>query len=171
MILRYNDPRRFGAILWTEENVMEHRLLAQLGIEPLESGFTGDYLQSKLSCRRKSIKQLLMDNKIVVGIGNIYATEALFLAKINPKISGESLTAARCHKLIIAIKQILESAILHGGTTLKDFVNSEGKPGYFSQKLQVYGRAGLSCTRCTAILQSIILGQRNTTFCPSCQDK
>ena len=169
LIIRYNDPRRFGAILWTDAAVCQYPLLIKLGIEPLDSLFTGNYLKLKLKHRHKAIKQLIMDNSIVVGIGNIYATESLFLAQINPTINGSILNAAQCTNLVTVIKQVLKLAIIHGGTTVKDFVNSAGKPGYFTQYLQVYGRAGLACVKCNTQLSSMMLGQRKTVFCINCQ--
>ena len=167
--LRYNDPRRFGAILWTEENPLNHPLLKSMGIEPLDMNFTGQYLKQKALNRHAAIKPFIMNSKIVTGIGNIYAAEALFLAKIHPTMPAGLLTQQQCDQLVEAIKQILKSAISQGGTTLKDFVNSEGKPGYFAQKLHVYGRANLPCSTCGAPLRSIQLGQRSTVFCEHCQ--
>jgi formamidopyrimidine-DNA glycosylase len=169
MTLRYTDPRRFGAILWTDD-ASDYSLLKNLGIEPLENIFTGHYLFSRTQHRHVPIKSFIMDSKIVVGIGNIYAAEALFLAGIHPLIPASRLTEDQCYRLVKAIKQILRRAIKKGGTTLKDFMNSDGKPGYFSQQLKVYGRAGLSCVQCGfAVLQAIKLAQRNTVFCPACQ--
>lgn len=167
--LRYNDPRRFGAILWTEGNPLNHPLLKSMGIEPLDIHFTGEYLKQKALNRSSAIKPFIMNSQIVTGIGNIYAAEALFLAKIHPAIPAGQLTQHQCEQLVDAIKQILKKAIQQGGTTLKDFVNSEGKPGYFSQKLHVYGRAGLPCSTCGTPLRSIQLGQRSTVFCEQCQ--
>lgn len=168
-ILRYTDPRRFGAILWTAENPTEHRLLKLLGVEPLDKYFTAKYLKQKAISRSTPIKSLIMNNKIVVGVGNIYATEALFLAGIHPVTPSNSLSDEKCNKLVTSIKQILKLAIKKGGTTLKDFVDSTGKPGYFSQQLKAYGRTGLPCVQCNTILQSFLLEQRNTVFCKVCQ--
>lgn len=167
--LRYNDPRRFGAILWTEDIFCQHPLLQSLGIEPLEERFTGQYLKKAISRHRAPIKSLLMNSKIIAGIGNIYAAEALFLASIHPRKPANQLSREDCEKLVAAIKTVLQRAIEAGGTSLKDFVNSEGKPGYFSQELYVYGRAGAACKRCHTLLQACLLGQRNTVFCPHCQ--
>jgi formamidopyrimidine-DNA glycosylase len=168
-LLRYNDPRRFGAILWTNTAFEEHPLLQSMGIEPLSVDFTGAYLKA-LSAKHKSpIKSFLMNSKIIAGIGNIYAAEALFLAAINPQTKTNQLSNRQCEELVAAIKSVLHKAIDAGGTTLKDYVNSEGKPGYFSQQLYVYGRAGLPCRQCSHVLQSIQLGQRSTVFCPHCQ--
>ncbi len=168
-VLRYNDPRRFGAVLWTEEDPFNHPLLKSMGIEPLDVKFTGHYLKRKTLNRRVSIKPFIMNSQIVTGIGNIYAAESLFLANIHPKTEAYHLTQSECNRLVESIKKILKSAIDQGGTTLKDFVNSDGKPGYFSQKLHVYGRDGLPCTMCNAPLKSIKLGQRSTVYCEHCQ--
>lgn len=169
LILRYNDPRRFGACLWTEENILLHPLLNSLGAEPLSNDFTADYLYIKSRKRRTAIKQFIMNSKIVVGVGNIYAQEALFLAKIHPLKPAEDITLEEYECLVKVIKDVLELAIEKGGTTLKDFVNSEGKPGYFSQKLNVYARAGQKCNRCNYILKTSRIGQRSSVFCENCQ--
>lgn len=168
-IVRYNDPRRFGAVLWTEDNPYNHPLITSIGIEPLDPCFTGQYLQQQVLNRHVPIKSFIMNSKVVAGIGNIYATEALFLAKIHPKTQAGVLNQAQCNQLVSAIKKTLSLAIAAGGTTLKDFVNSEGQPGYFSQKLYVYGRSRLPCLVCGTSLQSMQLGQRNTVFCAHCQ--
>lgn len=168
-LLRYNDPRRFGAILWTFDDPNNHPLIKDMGLEPLDANFTGNYLKQKALNRRTPIKSFIMNSKIVTGIGNIYAAEALFLAKIHPSTEAGLLTEVQCNQIVESIKLILKSAISQGGTTLKDFVNSDGKPGYFSQKLNVYGRDGLPCITCGAILQLMQLGQRSTVFCQHCQ--
>ena len=168
-ILRYSDPRRFGALLWTDENPYHHVRLKSLGVEPLDLLFTAQYLMQKAASRRIAIKSFIMDNKVVVGIGNIYAAEALFFARIHPATPAGLLTHAEYQTLVESIKKVLQSAIEQGGTTIKDFVNSEGKPGYFTQQLAVYGRAGLHCIRCQAPLQSFKLGARSTVFCAHCQ--
>lgn len=168
-LLRYNDPRRFGAILMTDDNPHAHTLLKSLGVEPLDKHFNGAYLKKAALKRRVAIKPFIMNSKIVTGIGNIYAAEALFLAKIHPLTEARLLTQKQCDQLADSIKSILQAAISQGGTTLKDFVNSDGKPGYFAQKLHVYGRAKLPCTRCGSPLQSLQLGQRSTVFCQQCQ--
>jgi formamidopyrimidine-DNA glycosylase len=168
-LLRYNDPRRFGAILMTEDNPAEHSLLNSLGPEPLAHLFDGAYLKKAALKRQVAIKPFIMNSKIVTGIGNIYAAEALFLAKIHPLTEARHLSQQQCDQLVKSIKEVLQSAISQGGTTLKDFVNSDGKPGYFSQKLHVYGRANLPCTACGSPLQSSQLGQRSTVFCECCQ--
>lgn len=169
LILRYIDPRRFGAILWTDEGPLEHPLLKNLGVEPLSEIFTGDFLWRRAKNRLVPIKSLIMNAKIIVGIGNIYAAEALFLARIHPTIPAGSLSPEQCQTLVDSIQQVLQQAIKQGGTTLKDFVDSEGKPGYFSQQLNVYGRAGLPCVRCGAELKALRLAQRSTVFCSGCQ--
>ncbi len=167
-ILRYTDPRRFGAILWSE-NPHQHVLLKNLGVEPLERGFSGKYLHERSRRKKISIKSFLMDNKIVVGVGNIYATESLFAANIDPRIHAEKISRERYEILATQIKKILRQAIKQGGTTLKDFVNSEGKPGYFSLQLKVYGRHELPCVICKSTLKTIRQGQRSTVFCDKCQ--
>jgi formamidopyrimidine-DNA glycosylase len=168
-LLRYNDPRRFGAILWTSTDPLMHPLLKSIGIEPLDTHFTGQYLIKQCLNRRTPIKALLMNSKIVTGIGNIYAAEALFLARIHPATSAGQLTTDQCFTLVDVIKKVLSAAISQGGTTLKDFVNSDGKPGYFSQSLHVYGRANNPCTACGNQLEHMLLGQRSTVFCNNCQ--
>lgn len=168
-ILRFTDPRRFGAFLWVEGNPDNHPLLKSLGLEPLTKKFSGKYLQSQAKNRAVPIKSLLMDNKVVTGIGNIYATEALFAAGIHPAAPAKSLSLEQLDRLAKSSKQILQHAIKRGGTTLKDFLNSNGKPGYFSNQLKVYGRDGLSCLTCSSILQLMKIGQRSTVFCKRCQ--
>lgn len=167
--LRYHDPRRFGAILWTVEPPEHHHLLKRLGMEPFSPEFTASYLHRCVNNRRAAIKVLLMDSHVVVGIGNIYAAEALFLAKINPNLPAGLLTLLDCQKLVDAIHVTLFSAIQQGGTTLKDFVNSEGAPGYFAQQLNVYGRGGQACVECSTPLQQLVLAQRSTVYCSFCQ--
>ncbi|BDM62783.1 formamidopyrimidine-DNA glycosylase [Shewanella sp. NFH-SH190041] len=167
--LRLNDPRRFGAWLWCELPESAHPLLQKLGPEPLSEHFNADYLAQRLKGKKQAIKQCLMDNHIVVGVGNIYANEALFAAGIDPRIAGGQITLPRLEKLVEEIKLVLAFAIKQGGTTLKDFTNAEGKPGYFAQQLHVYGRKGLPCTQCGTLLQEIRQGQRSTVFCPVCQ--
>lgn len=168
-ILRYNDPRRFGAIFWTDQTPSLHPLLSKLGPEPLEPNFSHTYLLKALQNRRKSIKECIMDNHVVVGVGNIYAAEALFMAKIHPQRSACTLTPSECNLLVQSITTVLKAAIKQGGSTIKDFTNSEGKPGYFAQELQVYGRDSLPCRLCHHTLQAIKQGQRSTVFCPLCQ--
>ncbi len=168
-VLRFTDPRRFGAVLWADGEFLQHPLLAQLGIEPLTPDFSAKYLWHVAQGRRKSIKSFIMDSHIVVGVGNIYAAEALFLAGIHPIRPACLVSEIEMAKLVDAIKNILHQAIQQGGTTLKDFVNSEGKPGYFSHQLQVYGRNGFPCVTCNKILLSMRIGQRSTVYCSYCQ--
>lgn len=167
--LRFTDPRRFGCFLWTSENPALHSLLKKLGPEPLTSSFNGQYLFQISRQRRTPIKTFIMNAQIVTGVGNIYANEALFLAGIHPQRAVKTISQPEYQKLAQAIKMILRAAIRQGGTTLRNFVTSEGKPGYFKQRLQVYGRANLPCNKCGRILKEIRLGQRSTVFCPNCQ--
>ncbi len=169
MTLRFNDPRRFGAVLWQPREGPEHPLLSELGPEPLSAEFDGDYLYARSRGRSAAIKSFLMDNRIVVGVGNIYANEALFAAGIRPTAAAGKVSRPRYRLLAEAVRQVLEAAIAQGGTTLKDFVGGDGKPGYFKQELQVYGRAGLPCTSCGAALREIRLAQRSTVYCTRCQ--
>jgi formamidopyrimidine-DNA glycosylase len=169
IVLRFTDPRRFGSILWAEGAFLQHALLAKLGVEPLTTDFSAQYLWHAAQRRKKSIKSFIMDNHIVVGVGNIYATEALFLAGIHPQRPAGLVSEIEMTKLVDVIKNILTKAIQQGGTTLKDFVNGEGKPGYFSQQLQVYGRQGFPCFSCNKILQSMRIGQRTSVYCLYCQ--
>jgi len=168
-LLRYNDPRRFGAILWTTEPIEQHKLLAHLGPEPLTDKFNTDYLYQQTRSRKCSIKTLIMNGKVVVGVGNIYASESLFLAKVHPKTTANKLTKKQSELLVDAIKTILAQAIKAGGTTLKDFRKSDGKPGYFAQQLNVYGRKDEACTQCDGTIQHYKELQRATFFCPNCQ--
>jgi len=170
-ILRFNDPRRFGCLLWTTEPPEEHKLLASLGPEPLSEEFDGNYLFRHSRKRSKPLKSWLMDSKTVVGVGNIYANEALYKSKLHPLKKTGTISAKKCEILVENIKQTLKHAIQQGGTTLKDFVGGDGKPGYFAQELQVYGRGGQSCNRCELPLKEIRLNQRATVFCSSCQKK
>jgi formamidopyrimidine-DNA glycosylase len=167
--LRYNDPRRFGCILWTNESVLKHRLLVNLGIEPLETEQMGEYLYQHAQKRRMAVKQYIMNAQIVVGVGNIYANEALFSSSIHPKRVAQDLSLEDYQRLADNIKQILNQAIQMGGTTLRDFTDSSGNPGYFSQKLKVYGRAGLDCVQCGNTIEQQKIGQRATYYCPICQ--
>lgn len=169
IILRYTDPRRFGTILWTFENPLEHPLLKKLGTEPLCDNFTAEYLLKLAKNRSLPIKSFIMDSKVVVGVGNIYATESLFTSKIHPLTPTNLISKQQMEVLVSEIKKTLDLAIQAGGTTLKDFLGSDGKPGYFVQKLKVYGRSGESCLNCNTILQSLQIGQRTTVFCPICQ--
>jgi len=168
MALRLTDPRRFGSVLWQPAG-MQHDLLAKLGPEPLSDQFNADYLWQRCQGRKSAIKQLIMDSHVVVGVGNIYANEALFGAGIHPKRAAGRISKRRLTVFVKEIKQVLSRAIAQGGTTLKDFVGGDGKPGYFKQELQVYGRAGESCVKCRNSLKEIRLGQRSTVYCPECQ--
>lgn len=168
VIIRFTDPRRFGAILWTD-NIAQHRLLTHLGPEPLEAEFSAEYLAVQLKKTVRPIKLAIMDAKVVVGVGNIYANEALFLSKIHPERSANTLTKKELQVLVKNIKFTLMKAIKAGGTTLKDFLQSDGRPGYFRHELLVYGRAGLPCVCCATLLQEIRLQQRTTVFCRQCQ--
>lgn len=169
--LRFTDPRRFGAVLWTEHDPITHPLLKKLGIEPLEQEFSGDYLYRLARNRNIAVKLFIMNHQIVVGVGNIYANEALFDAKISPKLSAKKITLAQYQQLAKSIKKILQAAIRQGGTTLRNFLSGEGKPGYFIQHLKVYGRGGLACTKCKTKLKEIRLGQRSTVYCIQCQSQ
>ncbi len=169
MVLRYTDPRRFGSILWTTEDPNLHPLLAKLGPEPLSSDFSAQYLHQKSMHHKVMIKKLIMDQAIVVGVGNIYANEALFKAKISPLRIANTLSLAECKALVRAVKAVLEKAIEQGGTTLRDFLRPDGKLGYFVQKLSVYGREGESCPSCGEVLLAEKIGQRATVYCSNCQ--
>jgi formamidopyrimidine-DNA glycosylase len=167
--LRFTDPRRFGAVLWTTENPELHALIKNLGPEPFSETFTGKYLWERAQKRKVAVKAFLMDSKIVVGVGNIYATEALFEAGINPKKAAGKIKLAEYNVLVKAVIKILKDAIKQGGTTLKDFVGGDGKKGYFRIKLKAYGRGGKPCVQCGTELKEIRLGQRSTVYCPKCQ--
>lgn len=168
-LLRYHDPRRFGCWLWTEEPLAQHPLLKNLGPEPLTNAFNAESLAKQLAQRSMAIKNAIMQNAIVVGVGNIYANEALFMSKIHPLRPAKSLNAAEIATLVTSIKQVLTQAISQGGTTLKDFLTPTGKPGYFEQQLQVYGRAKEPCFCCQQPIQKIIQNQRASYFCNGCQ--
>jgi formamidopyrimidine-DNA glycosylase len=168
-ILRFNDPRRFGCMLWQANSEEEHKLLASLGPEPLSDEFDATLLFKRSRGRTAAVKNFIMDGKIVVGVGNIYANEALFAAGIRPDKAAGTITLKRYRRLVVKIKEILAVAIEHGGTTLKDFVGGDGKPGYFKQELKVYGRGGDHCFICKKVLVEIRLGQRSSVFCKHCQ--
>ncbi|MDM8568513.1 bifunctional DNA-formamidopyrimidine glycosylase/DNA-(apurinic or apyrimidinic site) lyase [Thiotrichales bacterium HSG1] len=167
--LRYNDPRRFGCILWTEAPVFEHKLLANLGPEPLEKTFNGKYLYDRAKKRQVAIKNFIMDSKIVVGVGNIYANEALFTARISPERAAGKVSLNEYKRLADIIKKTLQVAIKMGGTTLRNFTDSAGNPGYFKQTLQIYGKGGEICSQCGTIIHTKKIGQRMTYYCPICQ--
>lgn len=167
--LRYNDPRRFGCILWLGNEPWKHTLLANLGPEPLDDNFTGEYLFQASRKRKQVIKQWLMNQAIVTGVGNIYANEALFNSGINPQRQASDVSLAQYQSLATQIKAILQQAIKQGGTTLRNFTNSEGKPGYFKQQLNVYGRAGQPCKNCNTNLTEVRINGRSSVFCVLCQ--
>jgi formamidopyrimidine-DNA glycosylase len=169
LTLRLRDPRRFGAVLWTRSDPLRHPLLAQLGPEPLSDGFDGAWLRQKANGRRAAVKTLIMNSRVVVGIGNIYASEALFLAGIHPARRAGRISARRFDRLAEAMKRVLQEALTQGGTTLRDFVNGNGEPGYFAQFLRVYGREGEPCINCGAPVRARVLAQRASYFCPRCQ--
>ena len=167
--LRFNDSRRFGAALWTREPPERHPLLLTLGPEPFDQAFSGAYLHRRARGRVPAIKTFIMDNRVVVGAGNIYANEALFAAGIRPSRPAGQLSLTEHERLANAIREILSEAIRQGGTTLRDFVGGEGEPGYFQQHLHVYDRRALPCTTCGEPIQHCRIGQRATYFCPRCQ--
>jgi formamidopyrimidine-DNA glycosylase len=167
-LLRFNDPRRFGSILWTRDPE-HHRLLRHLGPEPLEAAFDGDYLWRKARGRKVAIKQFIMNAGIVVGVGNIYASESLFRAGIDPRRQARRISKVRANELAAAIREVLAEAIQAGGTTLRDFLGSDGEPGYFKQDLRVYDRENVPCRECGAAIRRIVQGQRATYFCSVCQ--
>ncbi len=169
ILLRYNDPRRFGAVLWTTAIPAKHTLLKDLGPEPLCPDFDGIHLYKIARNRKMPVKSLIMDSHIVVGVGNIYANEALFMAGIHPTRQAGKISLKRYQQLAQCIKTVLQNAILQGGTTLRNFVNETGKPGYFKQQLLVYGRGGHPCRQCLQTLTEIRIANRTTVFCQHCQ--
>lgn len=168
--LRLNDPRRFGCVLLTGKDPNEHKLLKNLGPEPLLDDFNGQWLKTQSTNKQVAVKNFIMNNQVVVGVGNIYAAESLFMAGIHPKRQAKNISLKRYNNLAMIIKQVLARAIKAGGTTLNDFKNTEGKPGYFKQQLLVYGRAGEPCTACGQAIKNMIIGQRASCFCPNCQN-
>lgn len=168
-MLRLRDPRRFGLVLWHGGDPFEHRLLASLGREPLDEGFTGAWLHGALRGLRTPIKQALMDAHRVVGIGNIYASESLFRARIHPLAPAGEIGPRRCELLVASVRDTLEKAIEAGGSTLRDFVGGDGKAGYFQQQYFAYGRDGEACRVCAHPIERAVMGQRSTFFCPHCQ--
>ena len=168
-LLRYNDPRRFGCVLWLEGEPMEHALLVNLGPEPLGELFDDRYLYKRSRHKKMPVKSFLMDSKVIVGVGNIYANEALFRSGIHPLRKASRISAQRYTRLSTVIREVLAAAIEQGGTTLRDFVGGDGKPGYFKQELQVYGRGGQACVDCACTLKEVRLAQRSTVYCPHCQ--
>lgn len=167
--LRLRDPRRFGALLWSPGDPLAHPLLRDLGPEPLEDGFDGDHLYRLSRRRRAAVKTLIMDGRVVVGVGNIYASEALFRARIHPQRAAGDIGLVRYRRLAEAIRQVLTEAIAQGGTSLRDFSQVDGRPGYFAVALQVYGRTGAPCPACGAALLEQRIGQRSSFFCERCQ--
>jgi formamidopyrimidine-DNA glycosylase len=167
-VLRFNDPRRFGCLLWQPAGET-HPLLRGLGPEPLSQDFDGDYLFARSRGRSAPVKSFLMDQRVVVGVGNIYATEALFAAGISPLRAAGRVSRERYKLLADAVRRILAHAIDRGGTTLRDFLAPDGAPGYFEQELAAYGRGGLPCPRCGTALRQADIGQRSTVWCPRCQ--
>jgi formamidopyrimidine-DNA glycosylase len=168
-ILRFHDPRKFGSILWTKDDPLDHKLINHLGPEPLNNEFNTEYLYVRSRKRTQAIKTFIMDSRIVVGVGNIYASEALFRAGIKPTQKTGNVSKARYEKLVIEIKKVLAEAIDKGGTTLRNFFNGDGKPGYFSQELNVYNREDEPCKKCKHKIKMIRLGQRSTFYCSHCQ--
>lgn len=170
-VVRLNDVRRFGLVLYftLDNSPYSNEPLRDLGPEPFSDDFNVDYLFKKLSCLKKSIKQALMDNAVVVGVGNIYASEVLFTSKISPERKANKVTSKECETLVSNIRKILSESIKKGGTTIRDFSGADGKLGYFVQNLFVYGHEGEPCKICNTPIKSIVQGQRSTFFCPHCQ--
>jgi formamidopyrimidine-DNA glycosylase len=169
IVLRYRDPRRFGAMLWSPGSSKPHRLLARLGVEPFDSEFSGEYLHRATRNRRLAVKLALMDSHLVVGVGNIYANESLFRAGIRPNRAAHRVTRAQYARLADAVRDTLTQAIAKGGSTLRDYVDSNGEPGYFQLDYYVYGREREPCRVCGSPIRSLRLGGRATLYCPSCQ--
>jgi formamidopyrimidine-DNA glycosylase len=169
LAVRFNDPRRFGSLLYTSGEPREHPLLERLGPEPFSAAFDADYLYRITRGRRVAIKQLLMNSQLVVGVGNIYASEALFRARLRPGRAARTLTRADAARLVRAVRAVLRQAIGEGGTTLRDYLGADGAPGYFRQRLYVYERRGKPCRRCGTPVRGMTQGQRSTYYCPSCQ--
>jgi len=168
-VMRLHDPRRFGAVLWHSGDVAMHPLLSALGPEPLGEAFDGDCLYRATRNKTAAIKLVIMDQRVVVGVGNIYANEALFRAGIRPQLPAGKLSRPRCERLVAEIRATLTAAIAKGGSTLRDYVSSDGSPGYFQQDYWVYGRAGEACRRCGESVRLLRLGQRASFYCPHCQ--
>jgi len=166
--VRFNDPRRFGSLIFNQQG-QQHSLLKKLGVEPLTDDFNANYLIDKAKGRTMAIKSFIMNNQVVVGVGNIYAQEALFLSKIHPNRAASRISSKRIGLLVDNIKQVLAEAITAGGSSLKDFTGADGKPGYFQQTLNVYGRNQQSCNVCETELKQMVIGQRTTIYCYKCQ--
>ena len=169
--LRLRDPRRFGLFLWTKDPPEQHPLLRNLGPEPLDEGFDGGCLYNRSRGRRLAIKSFIMDAKVVVGVGNIYASESLFLAGIRPDSPAGAVKEQGYEQLAHSIRRVLSASITAGGTSLRDFVGEDGHPGYFARQLRVYGREGQPCIMCGTPIQQLRIGQRSSFFCPHCQTK
>ena len=167
--LRFHDPRRFGAVLWTNKDPLQHDLLQNLGPEPLSKDFTGAYLHRLAQGKKINVKNFIMNSHIVVGVGNIYASESLFLSGIHPQRAAGRISLKRYEALANSIKEVLTKAIKSGGTTLRDFVNEEGKPGYFANQLNVYKQTGKPCPVCKSPIRVRTIGQRSSFFCVQCQ--
>lgn len=171
-VMRLRDPRRFGAVLWLNDDPIEsHPLLANLGPEPLSDAFTATYLYEQLQRKKKSIKVAIMDSPLVVGVGNIYAAESLFHARIHPETPANTLSKVQCQRLVETIKQTLQAALAAGGSSLRDFFGADGNPGYFQQTYYVYGRTDAPCRTCGEPVRCIRLGQRSTFYCAQCQPR
>jgi len=167
IVMRFNDPRRFGSIFYLDS--LSHKLIDQLGVEPLEDSFHSNYLFENSRNKTQNVKAFIMDNKIVVGVGNIYACESLYWAGINPNTKANKISKQKYTNLTENIKKVLTKAINAGGTTLQDFAKVDGKPGYFSQELSVYGRENGNCYNCDGKIKRIVQNQRSTFYCPKCQ--
>jgi len=167
--LRLHDPRRFGLVLWTEEPPQRHPLLRYLGPEPWDERFNGDYLHTSARRRRAAVKNFIMNNRIVVGVGNIYASEALHRAKVHPNRAAGRISNLRYNAIVLSVREVLKEAVDLGGTTLRDFVQSDGEPGYFRVQLRVYGRKGEPCACANGVIRQVVIGQRSSFYCPHCQ--
>jgi formamidopyrimidine-DNA glycosylase len=170
-VLRLRDPRRFGAVLWAGEDPAQHALLNVLGPEPLEAAFDGEWLYRQFRSRSAPVKNAIMDSHLVVGVGNIYASESLFRARIHPQTPANQLSRQACDRLAAEIKATLTDALAAGGSSLRDFFGADGNPGYFQQEYFTYARTGEACKVCSTPIQNVRLGQRSTFFCPRCQRK
>lgn len=168
-VIRFRDPRRFGCLLWHPQDIRQHPRLLGLGVEPLSPAFTAEVLHAAAKSRRVPIKTLIMDGAVVVGVGNIYASESLFDAGIHPHRACNRVSKRRLTSLVVSIRKILKYSIRQGGTTLRDFAGAGGEPGYFEQQLSVYGREGAPCLRCDGTIRKVVTAQRATYYCPRCQ--
>jgi len=168
-VLRFNDPRRFGSLLYTKDDPQKHPLLARLAPEPFSRSFNAEYLWRVSRGRRLALKDFLMNSHLVVGVGNIYASEALFRARLRPQRAARTLSRAEAARLVRGVRTVLAQAIRSGGTTLRDYLGADGAPGYFRQRLYVYERTGKPCHRCPGTVRQLTQGQRSTYYCPRCQ--